>query len=62
MNKIEQLNEKHYELFKKEFGIHFRGSESELELVKGFINDVIKDTCHQLSNIRAGLWHTTNNY
>jgi hypothetical protein len=55
MNKIQTLIEKHHQLFKEEFGIHFRGNESELQLVRGFIDDVIKDTCHQLSNIRAGL-------
>ena len=37
------LGEKIHEKFKKEFGIHFEGAESELELVGGFLQDVIME-------------------
>jgi len=40
---MNNLVKKHHNLFKEEFGIHFKGDESELELVGGFIEDVVKD-------------------
>jgi len=37
------LGEKAHEKFKKEFGVHFKGNPSELELVGGFLEDVIME-------------------